>query len=347
MTSAAEAGLAAAAPLLADATASGRIPGAALAVVARDAEGRDARPAMAAFGLARREPAPEPLAPGTWFDLASLTKPIFTATTLLRLVDEGRIRLDTTLGEIIPDLRAYDPAAPERRLTIEACLAHQTVLPAVEPLYTYGQDPATLRAFILQRRWAEGPAVYSDVNYMLLGIAIERLLGRPLAEIEVGSGLSFRPPPESCAATEFCTWRGRMLRGETHDENAFALGGAAGHAGLFGTAEGVIGFAAALLGRRGWSDAMLSAATRRVGGDRSCGWEVAHPGWHGGTAASPGTIGHLGFTGTGLWVDFEHGLAWTLLTNRVHPSRYAETGIMPLRRAVGEAVVRGFMNPRA
>lgn len=331
---AAERALAAAAPLIEDAVGSGRIPGAVLAV-----GGGEGVPAFAAWGSAQVEPAREPISVETWFDLASLTKPIFTASTILRLVDDGRIGLETPLAEIMPDLRAYDLAAPERSLTIGACLAHQTFLPAVEPLYTYGQDPATLRAFVLQRAWPHGPQVYSDINYILAGIAIERLTGRPLDEVEVGPGLGFHPRPDETAATENCPWRGRVLRGEVHDENAFALGGPAGHAGLFGTAAGVIGFANRLMRREGWSEAAVAAVTTRIGRDRSVGWELAHPGWHGGAAASPTTVGHLGFTGTGLWIDLEHGLAWTLLTNRVHPSRHSESGIMALRRAVGEAVV--------
>src|SRR5271157_3877599 len=104
----------------------------------------------------------------------------------------------------------------------------------------YGQDPSTLRAFILQRVWQPGPPVYSDINFMLLGIAIERLTGRWIGDQPTPPGLTFHPDPARTAATEQCTWRGRMMRGEVHDENAFALGGAAGHAGLLGTIDGVL-----------------------------------------------------------------------------------------------------------
>src|SRR6185369_3320264 len=98
---------------------------------------------------------------GTIFDLASLTKVIFTTPAVLALVDAGRIALDDPLVAAIPDLRQYDAAAAERRLTFRQCLCHDTHLPGVEPLYTYGQDPQTLRAFILQRVWQSGPPVYS------------------------------------------------------------------------------------------------------------------------------------------------------------------------------------------
>jgi CubicO group peptidase (beta-lactamase class C family) len=308
--------------------AAGRIPGAVLGVV-----GRDGTRAVRAAGWAQVEPERLALHRGTWFDLASLTKPMATAAAVLDLVRRGRIGLDDALATAIPDLRQYDPAAPERRLTLRQCLSHQTHLPAVEPLYTYGQDPATLRAFILQRVWASGPAVYSDINFMLLGIAVERLTGAPLDALPLRPGLTFRPDPAACAATERCTWRGRVMRGAVHDENAFALGGAAGHAGLFGTADGVLDFALALL--RDPAPAVLA----RQSATRTLGWEACHPGWSGGDRCSPGTIGHTGFTGTGLWVDHARGLAWALLTNRVHPTRHTDTGIAALRRAVSELVV--------
>jgi CubicO group peptidase (beta-lactamase class C family) len=307
-----------------------RIPGAVLGVVTR-ANDR----AVAAFGHAQLEPAPAPMQRGTWFDLASLTKVLFTTPATLQLVAGGRIALDDRLTTAIPDLRQYDPAAPERHLTFRNCLAHQTHLPAVEPLYTYGQDPATLRAFILQRVWKPGPTVYSDINFLLLGIAIERLTGRPLEEQPLAAGLSFRPDPEQTAATERCTWRGRVLRGEVHDENAFALGGVAGHAGLFGTADGVLDAALGLLQN---PDPRLGGQRERQSATRTLGWETCHHGWSGGTTCSDETIGHTGFTGTGLWIDFARGIAWTLLTNRVHPTRHRDTGIFELRACIGDRI---------
>jgi CubicO group peptidase (beta-lactamase class C family) len=307
------------------------IPGAVLGVVTAAADDR----AVEAFGLAQREPEPAPMRRGTWFDLASLTKVLFTTPTILDLVAQGRIALDDALATAIPDLRQYDLAAAERRLTFRQCLSHQTHLPAVEPLYTYGQDPATLRAFILQRVWQPGPQVYSDINFMLLGIAIERLTGRPLGELPLPAGLAWRPEPDDTAATERCTWRERVMRGEVHDENAFALGGAAGHAGLFGTIDGVLDAAQRLL--QG-ADPWLSELRTRQSATRCLGWEARHDGWSGGDACSGTTIGHTGFTGTGVWVDFQRGLAWALLTNRVHPTRHRDTGIVALRRRVGDLV---------
>src|SRR5690606_14678665 len=148
--------------------------------------------------------------------------------------------------------------------------------------------------------------------------------------------LSFRPDPQRCAATENCTWRGRVMRGEVHDENAFALGGAAGHAGLFGTVDGVLDFAQSPLAGSLLAPSSIEASRRPQARTRSLGWECRHPGWHGGDLCSADTIGHTGFTGTGLWIDFERDLAWAFLTNRVHPSRHRESGIPALRQATGE-----------
>ena len=309
----------------------GAIPGAALGVVTTEGQRT-----VEIVGLAQRHPSVEPLRRDTWFDLASLTKVLFTTPTILGLAAQGRIALDDPLVAAIPDLRQYDMNAAERRLTFRQCLSHATHLPAVEPLYTYGLEPMTLRAFILQLVWRAGPPVYSDINFMLLGIAIERLMGCLLGDLALPSGLTWHPDPANAAATEHCTWRGRVMRGEVHDENAFALGGPAGHAGLFGTIDGVLDAAQALLQGAGpWTREMRV----RQSATRCLGWEVRHDGWSGGDACSPETIGHTGFTGTGVWIDFERGVAWALLTNRVHPTRHRETGIQALRRQVGDLVV--------
>ncbi|WP_419816712.1 serine hydrolase domain-containing protein [Glacieibacterium sp.] len=322
--------------LAADHVAQGRIPGAVLGIVTADG-----RRAVRVAGLAQAVPTPEPLTAEHWFDLASVSKVIATTTFVLRLAEEGRLDLDRPLTDAIPDLRQYDVAnAAERRLTFRDCLVHRTFLPAVEPIYTYGDDPQRLRAFVLQREWRHGPPVYSDINFILLGIAVERLTGAELDALPLGSGLSWGPPPGPAVATEACQWRGRVVKGEVHDENCAAMGGRTGHAGLFGTVDGVLGFAQGLLDGRGASPEMLALIRTPVEGHRTIGWEIRHPGWSGGQACSPGTIGHTGFTGTGLWVDFDRGLAWTLLTNRVHPTRHFDSGIFALRQATGDAVVQ-------
>lgn len=323
---------------VAQAVASGRIPGATLGMVTADG-----RSAVRFAGMAAVEPEPEALTRGHWFDLASVSKVIATTTMILRLAEQGRIDLDRPLTDAIPDLRQYDVAgAAERRLTFRDCLAHRTFFPAVEPIYTYGDDPARLRAFVLQREWRHGPPVYSDINFILLGIAVERITGTSLSAWPLGKGLSYGPPPGPAVATERCMWRGRILKGEVHDENAAALGGAPGHAGLFGTVDGVLGFAHAMLDGTLLSPAMTAQVRTAQYEHRTCGWERAFAGWSGGSACSAETIGHTGFTGTGLWIDFDRGLAWTLLTNRVHPTRHADSGIFVLRPATGDAVIRAW-----
>jgi CubicO group peptidase (beta-lactamase class C family) len=324
----------------AEAVAAAQIPGAALGVVAADG-----RRAVRVIGHAALVPEPEPLTEAHWFDLASVSKVIATTTMILKLADQGRIDLDHPLTDAIPDLRQYDVAgAAERRITFRDCLAHRTFLPAVEPVYTYGDDPRRLRAFVLQREWRHGPPVYSDINFILLGIAIERLTGAPLSDWVLGEGLSYGPPPGPAVATEFCHWRGRMLKGEVHDENASALGGATGHAGLFGTVAGVLDFARGLLDGSGASPALIAAIRTPVHEHRTCGWDSRNPGWPGGEACSADTIWHTGFTGTGLWIDFARGLAWTLLTNRVHPTRHSPgaASIFSVRPATGEAVIAAW-----
>ncbi|MEZ0495967.1 serine hydrolase domain-containing protein [Sphingomonas sp. IW22] len=315
-----------------------RIPGATLGLITADGQR-----ALVSTGSAQIEPWRETLTLGHWFDLASLTKVIATTPAILRLADEGALHLDRPVADAIPDLRQYDVAgAVERRVTFRQCLSHQTHFPAVQPIYTYGDDPRRLRAFVLQREWRAGPPVYSDINFILLGIAIERLTGLPLDHMLFPPGLAWRPDAALSVATEHCMWRDRMLKGEVHDENASALGGAAGHAGLFGTVDGVLDFAQSLLDGSGASEAAIHAMRERVSPTRTCGWERHVPGWPGGDACSDTTIGHTGFTGTGLWLDFERGLGWTLLTNRVHPTRHSDSGIAALRRATGDAVIAAF-----
>lgn len=324
---------------VAAAVSSGRIPGASLGIVTAGG----AR-AVRWTGHAALLPEKEALTRAHWFDLASLTKVIATTPAILRLAGEGRLDLDRPLTDAIPDLRQYDVAgAWERRVTFRQCLAHATAFPAVEPIYTYGDDPRRLKAFVLQREWRrQEPPVYSDINFILLGIALERLTGQPYAALALAPGLSFRPDPALGVSTERCAWREQVMKGAVHDENAWALGGAAGHAGLFGTVDGVLDHARGLLDGSGAAPWAIAAMRQPAGGNRTLGWEHAFPGWHGGDACSAGSIGHTGFTGTGLWIDFVRGVGWTLLTNRVHPSRHADSGILPLRRAVGEAVAAGF-----
>lgn len=310
--------------------ADGRIPGAVFGVL--DAKrGR----IVEATGLAARVPAPRPMRLDTWFDLASLTKVLFTTPRILALHQAGRIDIDAPLTSVLPDLRQDDLAAWERQVTFRQCLGHLTPFPADAPLFRLGADPAGLRRHILVTPWPSGPATYSDINFILLGLALERLHGKLIRDQAPGSGFAFSAPPEASAATEHCPWRCRVLSGEVHDENCAALAGA-GHAGLFGTIEALLDQAGRWLDGDEQGDPVVGAMRQNLSSTRTHGWECAHPGWSGGDCASADTIGHTGFTGTGLWIDFRNRRAWALLTNRIHPDRHADSGIFTLRPAVGD-----------
>ncbi|WP_440411416.1 serine hydrolase domain-containing protein [Neorhizobium petrolearium] len=309
-----------------------RVPGGVLGIVDLK-HGRVTR----AVGSAQIVPAVRPMTLDTWFDLASLTKVIFTTPRILKFADEGVIDLDAPLTALLPDFRQYNADAWERKVTFRQCLGHQTPFPGVEPIYTYGRDPDLLRTFVLQREWRPGPPVYSDINFILLGFVLERLAGKTIRDLDPGPGFAWSGAPENTAATEDCQFRHRVLCGEVHDENCFALQGS-GHAGLFGTVSSVLDFAENLLNGTGASANAIALMRTPLSNRRTHGWEHPYPDWSGGNACSPATIGHTGFTGTGLWIDFDKGRAWTLLTNRVHPTRHSDSGILALRQTVGDLV---------
>ncbi|HVY50867.1 MAG TPA: serine hydrolase domain-containing protein [Devosia sp.] len=306
----------------------GRIPGGVLGIL-----DRDGNRAVRAIGRAQIVPRERPMTEGTWFDLASLTKVIFTTPRILLAAESGVIDLDAPLSSVLPDFVQYNPDNWQRKVTFRQCLGHQTPFPGVFPIYTYGTDPLLLRAFVLQHDWPAGPAVYSDLNFILMGFALERLEGRSIRQMDPGPGFAWSADPAHAAATEQDPWRGRVVCGEVHDENCHALQGS-GHAGLFGTAGAVLDYAAELLAGGPRVDLMRTPLSDK----RTHGWERPYAGWSGGDRCTPETIGHTGFTGTGLWIDFARGRAWTLLTNRVHPTRHFDSGIVALRRAVGDLV---------
>lgn len=309
-----------------------RIPGGVLGVV-----DRDGNRAVRSIGSAQLIPTRRPMTDDTWFDLASLTKVIFTTPRILALAEAGTIDLDAPLVSVIPDFRQYNVDNWERKITFRQCLGHQTPFPGVVPIYTYGSDPNLLRAWVLQHEWQAGPPVYSDINFILLGIVLERLGGRMIRQQNPGPGLTWSAEPQLAAATEQDAWRGRVVVGEVHDENCYALQGS-GHAGLFGTAASVLGYAEGLLSGTGAAANSIALMRTPLSPRRTHGWERPYDGWSGGDRCSAETIGHTGFTGTGLWIDFARGRAWTLLTNRVHPTRHFDSGIVALRRAVGDLV---------
>ncbi len=285
---------------LEEALESGLIPGVALGV-----RTQDGLRFAAHLGLAQRVPEAEALTPEHRFDLASLTKVLITTPAILALAAEGRLDLDDPLSVHLPDLHQYDPSHRVRSVTLRHCLTHTSGLPAVEPIYTWGEGADRLTALILQRDWTFGDNVYSDINFMLIGIIIERLTGQTLTRLAETAGFSVSPGP-------------------VLNENAYALGGIAGHAGLFGTLDAVLDRAEALAFGAVLPRAARTAMLEKQTDTRSLGWQIRHPNWSGGGLCSPGSIGHTGFTGTGVWIDPERGLTWALLANRVHPTRHTD-----------------------
>jgi CubicO group peptidase (beta-lactamase class C family) len=313
------------------------------------------------FGRLSYDSDAPPVAADTIYDLASLTKVVATTTMAMILVDEGRLDLDQKVGEILPDFRGPWKDA----VTVRYLLTHSSGLPATAPLYQdiRGRAAYVERIAAMDLVYPPGSqSVYSDLGVILLGEILERAAGRPLEDFvreRVFEPLGMRDtlfrPPASLAAriapTEFDPWRGRMIRGEVHDENAFAMGGAAPHAGLFGTAGDLSRFAQMLLdggvldGRRIVSRETVELFTRRAGipgSDRALGWDTrSAEGSSAGTFFSSRSFGHTGFTGTSIWIDPERNLFVILLTNRVHPTRENNL-IRQARPAVADAVVRAI-----
>src|SRR5450432_1103387 len=333
--------------LIGRAIARGPLFGAAAAI----GDGDDVR--VACFG--RIEADGPDVTPDTWYDLASLTKVLCTVPLCVQAIAQGRLDPRAPLREVLPEAAWLQERPNLGDATILQLATHTSGLPAWQPLYTLGLDRATLLARVLHTPLRRPPGVieYSDLGFILLGYALERCFGRPLevlahalfARLGLDGAIGFRPAADaSIAPTEQCPWRSRMLRGEVHDENAAALGGVAGHAGLFGTLRGVAAYAQALLDCRLQSSAVLTYLSQEHARAalpdlerRGFGWVLMHPGWSGGDLMSERSIGHTGFTGTGVWIDLERGRSSVLLTNRVHPSRHVESNIVGLRRAFNHA----------
>jgi CubicO group peptidase (beta-lactamase class C family) len=334
----------------------GAFPGGVLAVVHRGALVH-----LHPFGrLAYGNDAP-PVQAGTPYDLASLTKVVATTTMAMILVDERRLDLERPVESFLPGFRG----AGKEAVTVRHLLTHSAGLPATAPLYRELRGRAAYRERIEAMELAYPPgsrSLYSDLGMILLGEVLERAAGQPFESfvrqrVLVPLGMrhtGFRPAPalrRRIAPTEIDPWRGRLLQGEVHDENAYALGGAAPHAGLFGTAGDLARLARLLLaggvldGRRIVSRETVERFTRRAGipdSDRALGWDTkSATGSSAGSLFSSHSFGHTGFTGTSIWIDPDRGLAVILLTNRVHPTRDNDL-IREARPAVADAVVRAI-----
>lgn len=293
----------------------------------------------------------------TVFDLASLTKVLATTTLVARLVERGGLDLDDPVSTHVSRWRDRDNEAP---VTIRDLLAHCSGLPAHRPFFTELKGRAAFEDAICSTALAYPPrsqSIYSDLGFMLLGFILEDF-GAPLSlqfdtlREQMGGiqDLQFHPPAlwlPRTAPTRRDDWRGRLLVGEVDDDNAWALGGVAGHAGLFGTAASVGDCARHLLqileGRQGafQEQTLQTFLSRRAdvpGSSRALGWDTMLPTSSCGTRMSPRAFGHVGFTGTSLWIDPDAAIYVVLLTNRVHPTPDNEA-IKQVRPALHDAVM--------
>jgi serine-type D-Ala-D-Ala carboxypeptidase len=320
-----------------------------------------------AFGARTYDPYDSHIPDDTIFDLASLTKPIATATLVMRAADDGLIAIDEPVGNRLREWRGSD----RQEVTVRDLLAHCSGLPAYLPFFRDHTGRVEFEPAICRTPLEYVPrtaSIYSDLGFILLGFILEdaRNPSRTAGVVDPSAGLAaqfrrvasflssdpltFNPPRTDrprIAPTEFDAWRGRTLIGEVHDENAWALGGAAGHAGLFGTAAAVGGFARAVLATLAGNrilarpDTLHEFIARRPeipGSSRALGWDTMLPTSSCGARMSPTAIGHTGFSGTSLWIDWERDLYVVLLTNRVHPTR-DNNRIRTIRPAFHDAVI--------
>ncbi|MFN2445808.1 MAG: serine hydrolase domain-containing protein [Vicinamibacterales bacterium] len=308
-----------------------------------------------AVGHLTYEAGAPPVRPDTIFDLASLTKVLAGATLTLGLVDSGRIAPDDLVRSWLQGWDADD----RRDVTVRDLLEHSSGLPAYRPYYLHAHGRPAFEAAIMREPLVYPPrasSLYSDVGFMLVGFILEDAGGAPLSTqfdtwraVLPGRSEAMRygpVPPDDVAPTEHDRWRGRMLQGEVHDENAAALDGIAAHAGLFGPADAVAAAA------RWWMQALsggvpsispmsahrFTSPSAVPGSSRALGWDTMRTSSSCGTRMSARAFGHTGYTGTSLWIDPAQDLYVVLLTNRVHPTREG-VGIRDVRRAFHDAVV--------
>ncbi len=357
-------GLAEVDKLMEEYVVAGAFPG---AVVAIGHHGKLAK--LHGYGKLSYDNGAAAVTPQTIYDLASLTKVIATTTMAMMLVDRGQLDLDSPVQHFLPRFTG----AGKEKVTLRHLLTHSSGIDWWAPLFkeVHGKRAYIERIQAMELVYEPGTQTkYSDLGLILLGEILERVAGQPLESFvqqRVFGPLGmndtlFRPLDrdggallERIAPTEFDPGRGRIVRGEVHDENAFALGGVAPHAGLFSTARDLARFVQMIANggvfehRRLISRPTVERFTRRAhvveGSDRALGWDTkSAEKSSAGTLFSPNSFGHTGFTGTSIWIDPERDLFLILLTNRVHPTR-DNIQIRQVRPALADAVVRALVPP--
>jgi beta-N-acetylhexosaminidase len=354
-----DAKLAPAYALLDRAVADRAFPGGVLAV------GLGGQLVVHAFGRDSYDSGAASVLPETIYDAASLTKAVVTTTLAAMMVEGARLDLSATVARYLPEWAAGPQAAWRTRVSVRHLLTHTSGLPAHREYF----KSAHTRGDVLALAMAEGleyepgaKSVYSDIGFILLGEILERLMGQPLdraAEERIFAPLGmmntmFNPPAAmraKIAPTENDTkFRKRLLRGEVHDNNCWVMGGVAGHAGIFSTAGDLAVFCQMMLNGGQYAHrrllkratvAQFTAADSLSANTRTTGWNVPTPNSSSGQYFSPRSFGHMGFTGTSIWIDPDRQLFVVLLTNGIHPTGQNE-GIVRFRPHAHNAVVQAL-----
>ncbi len=332
------------------------------------------------FGHAVLEPAAERMNETTLIDTASLTKALVTATAAAQLVGAGAVSLESRLGDMYPPARGTDKEGLTLRDLLAHQAGFPLYVPYWREIIVRYSDfhalPWTaLRQEIVGRILHEPLASrpgekqqYSDFDFILLGEALAHVAGMPLdawfaEQIAAPLGIAARfvrlpaddepPVPGRFAATERCPWRGEVLCGAVHDDHAYLMGGVGGHAGLFASAADVYAITEAW--RRAWhgAEGILKPQAARMfwtkpveapGFTWTLGWDTPTPGEStSGSHFSARSVGHLGFTGSSIWIDLERDITVILLTNRIHPLR-SNLGIKAFRPAFHDRVMQGLLD---
>ena len=327
---------------------------------------RDRLVGLKSFGHFTYEADSPSATPDTVFDLASVTKVVATTTMAMILYERGLLELDATVGGTVPEFPADSSGELDRRrrdVSFRMLLAHCSGLPAYGKLFLKAHSRDEMLRAALATSLSADPgthAEYSDIGFILLGAALERIANQsldafchreifgPLAMIHT----TFHPaaaargkiPPTA----DDRTFRLKIIQGEVQDENAFVLGGVAGHAGLFSTAADLARFAHAMLHGGGpiLRPETVALFTRRAsappGTSRALGWDTPSAPSQSGKHFGPSAFGHLGYTGTSLWIDPERQLSIILLTNRTWPD-CANHAIKRVRPKFHDAVVEALI----
>jgi CubicO group peptidase (beta-lactamase class C family) len=348
--------------ILQDAIASRTFPGCSLAITVRGE-----LIAHHPLGRFTYDPASPLVTSASIFDLASVTKAVATTTMAMILYERGLLDLEAPVAAIVPEFVEDDPR--RRVVSLRMLLTHSSSLPAYEKLFLRATARDELLAAALKTRLTAEPgtrAEYSDIGFIILGVALERLADESLdtfcqREIFGPLGMShttFNPPKSwknevvpSADESDASKFRGRIIQGEVQDENASILGGVAGHAGLFSTAEDIAIFAHTMLsgGRPILRPETVEVFTRReavpAGTSRALGWDTPSSPSQSGKYFGPRSFGHLGYTGTSLWIDPDRQLSITLLTNRTWPDCQSQA-VKQVRPAFHDAVIETLKSQR-